>query len=108
MWYVGGISNTVRWLESLLLSVLKNKWHHLAAEFHRHVDPVIHACFSIFGQITAVNDTFLNVKLSQIPHGKKKQESLIIYTTSLPVVSYLAAPLHRVHSVPVWLVAVMR
>lgn len=39
---------------------------------------------------------------------KKKQESLIIYTASLPVVLYLTALLHRVHSVPVWLVAVMR
>ncbi len=33
----------------------------------------------------------------------KKQES-----SSLPVVLYLAPLLHRVHSVPVWLVAVMR
>lgn len=59
---------------------------------------------SIFSRITVVNDSFLNVKLSQIPHGKKKQESLIIYAASLPVVLYLAALLHRVHSVPVWLV----
>lgn len=55
--------------------------------------------------------TLLNVKLSEIPHGKNKQEFMIIYTESLPVVLYLAALLHRVHrvhSVPVWLVAVMR
>lgn len=45
---------------------------------------------SIFSQITVVNDTFLKRQI--IPHStwKKKQESLIIYTASLPVVLYLA------------------
>lgn len=39
---------------------------------------------------------------------KKRQESLIIYTSSRPVVTYLVTPPHRAHTVPVWLVAVMR
>lgn len=70
--------------------------------------PSYSCVLSILSQITVVNDTFLNVKLSEIPRGKNKQEFMIIYTESLPVVLYLAALLHRVHSVPVWLVAVMR
>lgn len=38
----------------------------------------------------------------------EKKIFLIIYTSSLPVVIYLVTLPHRVHSVPVWLVAVMR
>lgn len=50
-------------------------------------------------------------KCENIPDStwkKMNQESQIKYTASRLVVLYLDPLLHRVHSVPVWLVLVMR
>lgn len=60
----------------------------------------------ILSKITVVNGFFM----WNYPkfHMEKSSRTLIIYASSLPVVLYLAALLQRVHSVPVWLVAVMR
>lgn len=44
--------------------------------------PSYSCILSIFGQIAVVNDTFLNVKLSQIPHGKSSR-SLWLYMLHL-------------------------
>lgn len=41
-------------------------------------------------------------------HMERRRRRMIIYAASLPVVLYLVTLLHRVCSVSVWLVAVMR
>lgn len=87
---------------------LKNKWHHLAAQLHCHIDPLIHEHFLFSARYLWLMTLLKKRNYPQIPHGKKKQESLIIYTASWPVVLYLVTWLHREHSVSVWLVAVMR
>lgn len=102
----GGTSNTVRWLQ--IPAFKKNKWHHLAAQLHCHIDPLIHQHFLFSARYLWLMTLLKKRNYPQIPHGKKKQESLIIYTASWPVVLYLVSWLHREHSVSVWLVAVMR
>ena len=42
LYSAGGISITARGVGS---SALKNKWHHLAAQFHCHIESLIHVCF---------------------------------------------------------------